>query len=252
MKIAGAFARGAFAFVFAIALWQAIVGLTGVPHFILPGPQRVVQQLWASRELIAENALVTFTQILIGLVLGTLLGVSTAVQLALSPISRMVMRPLIVFAQAVPVFAIAPVLTLWLGYGPASKIVMVILIIYFPVASAFYDGLTRTPQGFLDLARVMGASPMRELLKLRIPHALPALASGIKLAAVASPFGAVIGEWVGSSQGLGHLMLLSSGRAQTDMMFACLFVLALFTVALYFAVDRLSAFIIARYCEPGA
>ncbi|MBM3608009.1 MAG: ABC transporter permease [Alphaproteobacteria bacterium] len=244
--------RIAAVFAFATGLWQVIVWLTQVPHFILPGPGRVARQLWESRALIAENAQVTFLQIIVGLLLGTLLGVATAIQLAMSNVSRVLMRPVLIFAQAVPVFAIAPILTLWLGYGPASKIVMVVLIIYFPVASAFFDGLSRTPQGHLDLAHVMGASGLRQLLHLRIPHALPSLASGLRLAAVASPFGAVIGEWVGSSQGLGHLMLLSSGRAQTDMMFACLFVLALFTVLLYFLIDKLGVMVVSRYAEPGA
>ncbi|MDB5571304.1 MAG: transporter permease [Hyphomicrobiales bacterium] len=243
--------RGAVVFAFALALWQAVVWLTGAPHFILPAPGRVAQRLWDARELVAQNALVTFAHILLGLLLGSALGVSTALQLAMSPLSRMVMRPILVFAQAVPIFALAPVITLWLGYGAASKIVTVVLIIYFPVTSAFFDGLMRTPQGHLDLARVMGGGPLRVLFRLRVPSAMPSLASGLRLAAVYAPFGAVIGEWVGASQGLGHLMLLANGRAQTDLMFACLFVLAAFTVALYYAVDRLGVGLAQRFTEPG-
>ncbi len=248
--IAGSFLRGAFALVFGLGLWQFVVWATGAPPFILPGPARVFSKLWEMRELIAENALVTITQIIIGMILGTALGVSTALQLAMSPLSRLLMRPLIVFAQAIPVFALAPVLTLWLGYGMASKILTVVLIIYFPVASAFYDGLMATPQGYLDLARVMGASPLRTIFRLRVPHAMPAFASGLRLAAVSAPFGAVIGEWVGASRGLGHLMLLANGRAQTDLMFAALIVLAAFTVALYFFIDRLGAWLTRRFAGP--
>ncbi len=244
------FARGFLIFGFAIGLWQALVWLTGVPPFILPGPERVARRLWEARLLIAENAFVTFAQILLGLALGAFLGVATAFQLALSPLSRMVMRPIIVFAQAVPIFALAPILTLWLGYGPASKIVVVVLMIYFPIASAFFDGLMRTPQGYLDLARVMGAGPMRVVLSLRAPCAMPSLASGLRLAAVAAPFGAVIGEWVGASRGLGYLMLLSNGRGQTDMMFACLFVLAGFAVLLYFLIDAFGGALTRRFSEP--
>ena len=232
------FTRGFLIFGFAIGLWQALVWLTGVPPFILPGPERVARRLWEARLLIAENAFVTFAQILLGLALGAFLGVATAFQLALSPLSRMVMRPIIVFAQAVPIFALAPILTLWLGYGPASKIVVVVLMIYFPIASAFFDGLMCTPQGYLDLARVMGAGPMRVVLSLRAPCAMPSLASGLRLAAVAAPFGAVIGEWVGASAGLGFLMTQSLARGQTPLAFAALTILCLLGLALYTAADR--------------
>ena len=222
----------------ALAIWQAIVWLGDLPAFILPGPLRVAEALWLNRVSIAENAVVTIGEVLAGLALGAALGAATAIQLAASPASRAVMRPILVFTQAVPVFALAPVLTLWFGYGLWSKIAMAVLIIYFPVTSAFYDGLTRTPQGWLDLARTMGASPARTMWRLRVPAAIPALASGLRLAAVYAPIGAVIGEWVGASKGLGHLMLLANGRAKVDLMFAALIVLALFTVLLHAAVDR--------------
>lgn len=233
-------------------LWQVVVSLTGAPHFILPGPGRVARVFWAQRELIFENALITWAQIVTGLVLGAAFGALTAINLAMSPIARTLMRPFIVFAQAIPVFALAPVLTLWLGYGMASKIVVVVLMIYFPVASSFFDGLMRTPQGALDLAQTMNAKPSQVMFRLRVPHALPALASGLRVAAVAAPLGAVIGEWVGASRGLGHLMLLANGRAQTDLMFAAMLALAAFTVALYFAVDRFGRWLAERYDGPAA
>jgi putative hydroxymethylpyrimidine transport system permease protein len=168
----------------------------------------------------------------------------------LSPVYRSVMRPLVVFSQAIPIFALAPVVTLWLGYGMASKVLFIVLIIYFPIASACYDGLSRTPQGALDLARVMGASPLRTTLRVRAPYAIPSLASGLRLAVAAAPFAAVIGEWVGASRGLGHMMLLANGRGQTDLMFACLIALAAFTVVLYFAIDALGDALVARFSEP--
>lgn len=247
-----AIGSGLAALLFGLAVWQALVWGTGAPHFILPGPERVGRRLWEARDLIAQNALVTYGQILLGLALGALLGVATAMNMALSPLYRTLMRPVIVFAQAIPIFALAPIITLWLGYGPASKIIVVILIIYFPIASAFFDGLIRTPQGVIDLARVMGASQRRMLLHLRVPYAIPALASGLRLAAAAAPFGAIVGEWVGASKGLGHLMLLANGRGQTDLMFASLIALAAFSLALYFLIDDLGARLTLRYAEPAS
>ena len=224
-----------------LGLWQALVWLTGAPPFILPSPLRVATAGWENRFLLIEHAGVTLTEVLLGLVIGTVLGALTAVQLARSERLHRLVMPMLVFTQAVPVFALAPILTLWLGYGIASKVMMAVLIIFFPVTSAFYDGLTRVPPGLLDLATTMNATPAKIMRHIRIPHAMPSLGTGLKLAAVYAPIGAVIGEWVGASRGLGYLMLLANGRAKTDLMFASLLVLALMAIALHVAVAMLAA-----------
>ena len=196
---------------------------------------------WKSRALIAEHTLATGIEVLVGLAVGAVLGVATALQLATSRIARVLVRPMLVFTQALPVFALAPILTLWLGYGLWSKVAMAVLIIYFPIISAFFDGLMRTPQGYLDLAQTVQAKPRAILWRIRVPAALPSLASGLRLAAVYAPIGAVIGEWVGSSQGLGYLMLLANGRAKTDLMFAAMLTLGVLSVLLYATAVRLTA-----------
>lgn len=223
-----------------LMLWQSVVWITGVPHFILPSPVQVGQAALDNRVLIMGHAFITASEVILGLIIGAALGGLTAIQLAMSPRLARLVLPLLVFTQAVPVFALAPILTLWFGYGMASKIVMAVLIIYFPLTSAFYDGLMRVDPGILDLAKTMGASKAQTMRRIKIPHALPALASGLRLAAVYAPIGAVIGEWVGASQGLGYLMLLANGRAKTDLMFASLLVLAVLTVALHSAVSALA------------
>ena len=228
---------------FALLLWQGIVWLTGVPSFILPSPLRVAQAALDNRVLIAENALVTATEVILGLITGTVLGAFTAVQLANSDRLHRLVMPLLIFTQAVPVFALAPILTLWFGYGIASKVVMAVLIIYFPVTSAFYDGLTRVPADILDMAKIMGGTKRQIMRRIKIPHALPSLGTGLKLAAVYAPIGAVIGEWVGASKGLGYLMLLANGRAKTDLMFESLFALVVMTLLLSVAVTKASDFL---------
>lgn len=222
---------------FALMLWQAVVWLTGVPRFILPGPVRVGASLWENAALLSEHARFTALNLLAGLSAGVALGVATALNLALSPGARVMLRPLLIFAQAVPIFALAPILTLWLGYGPASKIVIVMLVIYFPVTLTFFDGLMRLPAPLSDLAHLMQAKPVRRLFLLQVPHALPALLSGLRLAVVYAPFAVIIGEWVGSSRGLGYLMLVANGRGQTELMFAALVVLAGLSLALFGLLD---------------
>ncbi len=233
-------ARSFLALGFALSLWQGIVWATGVPHFILPGPARVGAALLNNAALLVQQAGFTLGNLAIGLAAGVSLGILSALNLAMSPAARLLLRPLMVFAQAVPIFALAPIVTLWLGYGAPSKIVMVALVTYFPVTSAFFDGLMRLPPTLDDLTRQLQARPLRRLLLVQVPHALPSLGSGLRLAAVQAPFAVIIAEWVGASRGLGHLMLLSNGRGQTDLMFAALFVLAGLSLCLFLATDRLA------------
>jgi putative hydroxymethylpyrimidine transport system permease protein len=222
-----------------LLLWQALVSVTGVAAYILPGPLLVGRVFLdnAKLQLLIAHAVVTGSEIALGLVLGCLLGCVSAVLVASSPPVRRWLMPVLVVSQAIPVFALAPALVLWLGYGLLSKVAMATLIIYFPVTAAFFDGLRRTDPGWLDLARTMGGSRWRILRHVRIPAALPALSSGIRVATAVAPIGAIVGEWVGSSAGLGYLMLQSNARLQIDVMFAALLVLALMAVGLYFIVD---------------
>lgn len=221
-----------------IGLWQFIVWVTQAQHFILPSPGAVFLRMIEQPERLLANAIPTTIEIVAGLAIGTLIGGVSAITLALFRPARQWLLPVLVISQAVPVFALAPILVLWLGYGMASKIAMAAIIIFFPVTSALYDGLRRVDPGHLDLARTMGASRWRTLLHIQIPTALPAFGSGLRVAAAVAPIGAVVGEWVGASEGLGYLMLHANGRMQVDLMFAALFVLAIIAVAIFFAVDR--------------
>ncbi len=222
-----------------LALWQGIVWLTGVPKYILPGPWLVLKAIFTHWPSLARHFWITLSEIALGLFFGALAGGLFAFAMMFSSFLRRWLMPLLVISQAVPVFALAPVLVLWLGYGLASKVVMAVLIIFFPVSAAFFDGLRRTNPDYLELARVMGASPLSVLFRVRLPAAFPGLASGLRVAAAVAPIGAVIGEWVGSSEGLGFYMLHTNARMQIDTMFAALTLLAIIALGLYFSVDSL-------------
>ena len=230
-----------------LVLWQVLVTTLSLPIYILPGPLPVAAALWNNQALIADHALVTLFEILAGMILGVGLGMTTAIIMAWSPPVRAVFQPLLIFSQAIPIFALAPILTLWFGYGFWSKVVMALLIIFFPIASSFFDGLMRTRIDWLELVENMGATAPRTMFYLRVPAAMPSLASGLNIAAVYAPIGAVIGEWVGASRGLGYLMLLANGRAKIDLMFAALFVLALMTMLLRAAINMFNNFFLMRY-----
>ncbi|PKN43575.1 MAG: ABC transporter permease [Deltaproteobacteria bacterium HGW-Deltaproteobacteria-18] len=222
-----------------LVLWQILVTLTGAPPYILPGPLPVGEALVEKFPLLLSHLSTTLAEILLGLALGTILGTSAALVMVLSPLLKRWMLPVLVISQAIPVFALAPILVLWLGYGMASKVAMAVLIIFFPVASSFYSGMQRTEPDLQELARIMGAGPLAVLRNIIIPSALPAFASGLRVATAVAPIGAVVGEWVGSSAGLGFYMLHANARMQIDVMFAALTVLAVTSLTLYFIVDRL-------------
>lgn len=223
-----------------LLLWQAVVMLSAAPPFILPPPLTVAAALVDNVGLLSRHAAVTVAEILLGFLSGCGLGLLSALTMLRFGVARRWLLPLLVVSQALPVFAVAPLLMLWLGYGMASKVVMAVLIIYFPVTAAAYDGLRRTRAEWLDLAAVMGAGEMSVLRHIRLPAALPSIASGMRIAAAVAPIGAVVGEWVGAGAGLGYLMLHAVGRMTVDLMFAALAVLAAFAVAFYFLVDALA------------
>ncbi|MBE1424881.1 putative hydroxymethylpyrimidine transport system permease protein [Desulfomicrobium macestii] len=222
-----------------VIMWQVLVILTGAPTYILPGPLPVATALIEKFPLLLSHLGTTLTEILLGLALGTVLGSSAALVMILSPLLKRWMLPVLVISQAIPVFALAPILVLWLGYGMASKVAMAVLIIFFPVASSFYSGMQRTEPDLLEMARIMGARPLAVLRTIIIPSALPAFAAGLRVATAVAPIGAVVGEWVGSSAGLGFYMLHANARMQIDVMFAALTVLAGTSLTLYFIIDRL-------------
>ncbi|MDO6544862.1 ABC transporter permease [Photobacterium sanguinicancri] len=220
-----------------VGLWQLAVVVFELPSFILPTPLAVFDKLLQRYDVLFYHASVTASEVLLGLLLGLSMGLIFALQMLLFDPLRRWLLPILIASQAIPVFAIAPILMLWLGYGIASKVVMAALIIFFPVTTCCYDGLRHTPTGYLDLAKTMGANKWQLLRHIRLPAALPALASGIRVAVVVAPIGAVVGEWVGSSEGLGYLMLQANARMLIDEMFAALFILASFSIALYFFAD---------------
>jgi putative hydroxymethylpyrimidine transport system permease protein len=211
------------------------------PPFMLPPPLAVFEALRDRPDLWRVHAVTTLTETLIGLATGTLLGVVLALAMSFLPITKRLLLPVMVVSQAIPVFAIAPLLALWFGFGLASKIVMATIAIFFPVASAFADGLARTDAGLLDLARLYRARHWQIVTVLRIPNALPHLITGIRLAAVYAPVGALIGEWVGASSGLGYAMLFANSRSQTAVVFAALILIIAMSVILRALVDLLTA-----------
>jgi len=202
----------------------------------------VAQALVSRADIIAGHALVTGAEMLAGLALGAVLGCAMALTLMAWRGGRRWLLPLLLISQAIPVFALAPLFVVWMGYGLAPKIAIAALVIFFPVAIAFADGLRRTPPALLDAARVMAGprARLRTLRHITIPAALPSLATGLRLGAGVAAIAAVIGEWAGSSSGLGYLMLWANSRTDVPLMFAALIILFALAIAFSALIDFLS------------
>jgi len=215
------------------------VTLTSIEHYILPSPNRVLIALNQNYGILYKHSVITFSEIILGLILGVGLGFFSALLMGYYKLARDWLMPIVVISQAIPVFALAPILVLWIGYGLASKIAMATIIIYFPITAALLDGLIRTNKEQIYLAKIMGASSWSIIKNIKLPSAMPSFASGVRIGAAVAPIGAVVGEWVGSSGGLGYLMLHANAKMQIDLMFAALFILALIATLTYFSIDKL-------------
>lgn len=218
-------------------IWQMLVLMFHLPVYILPSPIVVLKAWFHYRHTLLHEMIPTIIESLIGLILGSLFGILSALIMAYFKPVKQWFLPVLLISQALPTFAIAPLLVVWFGYGIASKIITAMMMLFFPITSNFYDGLNQTKQIWIDLATTMNASPKQILWRIKIPAALPSLASGLRIAATIAPIGAVIGEWVGASQGLGYLMLNANARMQIDLMFAALITITAWTIFLYFTID---------------
>lgn len=224
-----------------LLVWQGVVAAAALPSYVLPAPDAVAAAFWRQRGFLMGQAGITLAEIAAGLLLGCLFGAGTAFLLAAFPRVGRLAWPMLLVLQAFPVFVLAPILVLWLGFGMASKVAMTVVIIFFPVASAFADGLNRTPRELVDAVSLTQASHWQALTRVRVPLALPSLVSGLRVAAPLAPLGAVVGEWVGASGGLGFVMVQANARMQTDTVFAAMALLAALTVLLRLGVDLLTA-----------
>lgn len=234
------FRFAAFGLFLLLAIWLAAVEMFSPPRYLLPSPLAVVQALVRQGDFLARHALVTLGEIFAGLFFGSVFGAAVAFLVMALPRTGRLVWPMILVLQTFPVFVLAPLLVLWLGFGMASKVAMTTIVIFFPVASSFADGLRRTEPVLLEAAALTKATPWHVLVRLRVPLALPALLCGLRVAVPLAPLGAVIGEWVGASAGLGFVMVQANARMQTDIVFAAMAILALTSVSLRLIFDRLT------------
>jgi putative hydroxymethylpyrimidine transport system permease protein len=217
--------------------WETVCRYLGIPDFILPPPSGIFMAAVDKAPLLLSHAGATLLEIVLGICLSVCVAVPVAVGMFSHPAVERTLTPLLVASQAIPVFAVAPLLVVWFGYGIISKVLMAAVIIFFPITVSLLEGFKGCDREYRILFRLMGAGFWQTLRMLYWPWALPNFFTGLKVGVSVATIGAVIGEWVGAQQGLGYLMIQANARLRVDLVFAAILYLSAMGLGLWTLVD---------------
>ena len=227
-----------------VAAWWAVTSSELVAPYILPSPGDTWSTMVDNASYLAGHTWVTTYETIAGFLIASVIGVVIAVVMIYSSSIEKTMYPLILFAQVIPKIAIAPLFVVWLGFGPSPKILVAVLMAFFPIAIASMAGLRSVDPEILELTSTMGASKWKTFMKVRFPASLPQLMSGLKIAATLAVTGAVVGEFVGANEGLGYVILQANGNIDTAMLFAALIIMSLLGIILFLIIEIAEKFLI--------
>lgn len=222
-----------------LILWEVVVRWRAVPVYILPAPSVILQTLFANPGTYLEASLITFTEAVLGLMVGTALAVAAALALSLWPRLEQGILTLAIFIKSTPLVAIAPLLTIWLGFGLLPKVLITALLSFFPVLVNMVAGLNNASPARLDTLRSWNASRLEILRHVRLPEARPYLFAALKVSAPLALIGAVVAEWTGASGGLGRIMWLAYTNLNLPFLFAAVFILSTAGVLVYTLIHQL-------------
>jgi NitT/TauT family transport system permease protein len=220
-----------------LAAWWAVTEAELVAPYILPSPADTWHTALDNAGYLAQNTWVTTWETVLGFVIAALVGEFVAVMMIYSASLEKTVYPLILFAQVVPKIAIAPLFVVWLGFGPSPKILVAVLMAFFPIVISGLAGLRSVDPEILELTSTMGASRFKTFMKIRFPASLPQLMSGLKVAATLAVTGAVVGEFVGANEGLGYVILQANGNVDTAMLFAALIIMSALGIVLFAIIE---------------
>jgi putative hydroxymethylpyrimidine transport system permease protein len=227
-----------------LGVWESACRGFSVPDFILPTPSAIITVAVLQAPMLLPHAGATAMEVLVGILLALMVAVPLAMIMFAHPAVEDAIAPFLVASQAVPVFAIAPLLVIWLGYGIASKVLMAAVIIFFPITVSLLEGFKSCDSEYRVLFQLMGSGFWKTMRLLYWPWALPHFFAGMKVGVSVATIGAVIGEWVGAQQGLGYLMIQANARLKVDLVFAAILWLSVMGLVLWTVVGYLEKRII--------
>ena len=232
-------------------LWEVLVRVLEVPDWFLPPPSLILRELFLSIDIILGHLLTTSVEVLLGLALSVIVAINFSLLIFFFKSIEKSVYPLLIATQTIPVITISPLLLVWFGPNIFSKIIIVAIISFFPIIVNFLDGLKSADSEMIMMAKQFGASKIQIFYKIQLPYSFPYLISGLKIASVASVIGAVVGEWVGASGGLGWLIKTSSPQFLTERVFASIFVLSLLAVSLFSIFYLIERLVLKKYPIKG-
>jgi NitT/TauT family transport system permease protein len=224
-----------------IVLWDLAIRLFKIPAFLMPTPMEVWESIVQNRLALFAHGQVTLAETLLGFGLSIAIGMPLAVMIVASSLLDRLLFPVLVASQAVPKVALAPMLLVTLGYGATPKIIVALLVAFFPIVVNTVAGLRSVNRDTLKLMRSMGATPFQVFIKVRFPSAVPSILAGFRVAIALAVIGAVVGEFVGSRTGLGYLMLSATGNFDTALVFACMITLTVMGIVLFYSISLIDA-----------
>ena len=227
----------ALSLLLSILLWQAVVVIFRIPAYLLPSPIATLAAIVDDAQILHRHALTTLLETVSGLGIALVLGVAVALAMHRSRILRNLVYPHLVLSQAVPLIAIAPMILIWFGLGSLSKILVVAFVCFFPVTVNTYEGFRAVDPAYAELLDTFGATALDRYRHLYVPATLPAILSGAKLAATYSVLGAIVGEWLGGSLGIGVYMTRAQQSFRTDRLFGAILIVMALSYALFKLVD---------------
>lgn len=236
-------------FLLLLLLWETVVRWLDIKEYILPAPSAIGQALIDSANLLWKHSLQTVNEAFLGFILAIVGGVVLAMLMGIFLVIKRALYPLVVISQTVPVMAVAPLLIIWFGYNLLPKVIVVALVCFFPITVSLVEGLEAVDHDMVKLLLAMGATPWQILNKVQLPGALPSFFSGLKISATYSILGAVIGEWLGASSGLGVYMIRSMNSFLTAQVFAAIVVISLLSLIFFGMVLVLAHLIMPWYYQ---
>jgi len=220
-----------------IALWEAVSRIFKLPEFVLPAPTSILEVLVSRQRELGFAAYVTATEVVLGFLISALVGATVALVIARFTAFGRALYPLVVLFQNVPKVALAPLFILWFGFDLAPKVVLIVVIAFFPVAINMLVGLQTVDSNLIALMRSVGASRNEILRRIQIPNSLPYLMAGLKVAVTLAVIGAIVGEFAGAQAGLGYMIQFASTQMQTSLVFAALVEVSVLGMLFYYVIE---------------
>jgi ABC-type nitrate/sulfonate/bicarbonate transport system permease component len=230
-----------------VVVWEVLVEVLDVQRWLLPAPSVIAAEILDSFGFLMRHTRITLSETVVGFAVSIALAVTLAAGIVWSRTVERSLYPIIIASQTIPIITLAPLLIIWVGTDMRSKVIVIVLFTFFPIVISLVSGLRSVEQEMVDMFRTLGASPWQTFRKLMVPSALPSFFSGLKVAAVFSVIGAVIGEWFGSSAGLGWMMKIAGGQFQTARIFAAIVVLSILAMLLFAAVVAIEKWSLRKY-----